>query len=128
MNVGALSELVQISTARDTSLKDLASDMMGAVGFMCVAMGLSRGFSVYRARRVYLLSIGLVSIVLPLTPLLAGSAAYVERAQTLPTLVRFDSRLSELLFTMQHAIGIPVSRKFKPAATYTAQRDSSAIK
>lgn len=98
-----LSELAQLPTSRDASLRDFASDMLGGIGFMCVAMGLSRRPSVPGKRRLYFLLVGIASIVLPLAPLVAVSASYVERVQILPNLIRFDSRYSELLFRMQNA-------------------------
>jgi hypothetical protein len=98
-----LSELAQLPTSRDASLRDFASDMLGGIGFMCVAMGLSRNPSVLGKRRLYILLVGMASIALPLAPLVAVSASYIERAQALPDLIRFDSRYSELLFRMQTA-------------------------
>jgi hypothetical protein len=98
-----LSELAQLPTSRDASLRDFASNMLGGIGFMCIAIGLSRSPSVLTGRRLYILLVGIASIVLPLAPLVAVSAVYIERAQILPTLIRFDSRYSELLFTMRTA-------------------------
>lgn len=97
------SELIQVPTARNASLGDFASDMLGGFGFMCVAMGLSRRVPVPRERRLYLVLVGMASIAFPLAPLVTVSASYVERAQSLPSLIRFDSRYSELLFKMQTA-------------------------
>jgi hypothetical protein len=98
-----ISELAQVPTARDASLRDFASDILGGIGFMCIAMGLSPGFHALREGRSYLVLIGMASLAFPLAPLVAASASYVERAQSLPSLIRFDSRLSELRFKMRSA-------------------------
>ena len=98
-----LSELAQVPTSRDASLRDFASDMLGGIGFLCIAMALSRSSSFFGERRLFILLVGMASTVLPLAPLVAVSASYVERAQILPSLIRFDSRYSELLFTMHTA-------------------------
>lgn len=101
--LAALSEVAQIPTVRNASLKDFAADMLGAVGFMCIAMAVSRSFSVRRVWRPYLIPVALVSIALPLTPLATVSASYVAREQALPDLVRFDSRFSDLFFKARYA-------------------------
>lgn len=101
--LAALSELAQVPTVRDASLRDFISDMMGGVGFLCIAMGISQGHSTYRLRRLSMLLIGFVSMTIPLIPLGIVSAAYTERMQSLPNLIRFDSRLSGLLIKMQNA-------------------------
>lgn len=101
--LAAFSEVVQIPTARNASFKDFASDLLGAVGFMCIAMVLSRRFSVRRVWRPYLMSVALVSIALALTPLATVSASYIARERALPDLVRFDSRLSAPFFKAQYA-------------------------
>jgi hypothetical protein len=97
------SELAQIPTVRDASLRDFASDILGGIGFMSFAMAFSRSFSVSREGRLCWLLLGLASIALALAPLVKVSASYVERARTLPCLIRFDSRSLELLFRMQDA-------------------------
>jgi len=98
-----LSELAQIPTSRDASVKDLLSNWLGAAGFTCIAVVFLRSFPLSRVRGLYLALLGFVLIAWPLLPLAKVSAAYVERFYILPSLIRFDSRLGETLFRMQNA-------------------------
>ena len=101
--LAALSEIAQVPTPRDASLKDFVADLFGAVGFLCIAIGLSRSFAQPGQRRLLLVLAGLLSIALPLIPLASVSAVYVERSQRLPSLIDFGSRSSELLYHLQTA-------------------------
>jgi len=101
--LAGVSELAQVPTARDASLRDFASDVLGGIGFMCIAVGLSRTLTLQWERRLCLALVGTAAIAIPLTQLVVVSASYVARAQVLPSLIQFDSRYCDLLFELQGA-------------------------
>jgi len=98
-----LSEVAQISTNRDASLKDLIADWLGAAGFVALFVAFTRRPPVPKIRARYLVLLGAVLIIWPLLPLAKVSVAYVERVQMLPKLVRFDSVFAGTFFRLQNA-------------------------
>lgn len=103
IGLSVLSEAAQIPTNRDASSADLIADLLGAAGFVCIAIVFARSFSVRKVRRPYLVLLGVALIAWPLLPLAKVSAAYVERHQIMPSLVRFDARFASTFFRMQNA-------------------------
>jgi len=101
--LGALTEIAQIPTARDASLADLASDMLGAAGFVAIAAVFSRSISIPKGRGRFLVMLGLALLAWPVLPVARVSTAYLERNQALPALVRFDNRLGHVFFRLQNA-------------------------
>ena len=100
--LAALSEVAQIPTARDASLQDLIADLLGAAGFLVAAIPLSSSFSVRKGHGRYLVLLGALLVAWPLAPLARVSAAYVERSQISPSLVRFDTRFAHVFFRLQN--------------------------
>jgi VanZ family protein len=100
--LSALSELAQVPGPRDASVRDLMADLLGAAGFILAAIPLSASFSVRKGRGRYLIILGIALVAWPLMPLAKVSAAYVERNQAVPSLVRFDSRLGHVFFHLQN--------------------------
>ena len=101
--LSVLSEIAQIPTTRDASFSDLLADWFGAAGFIAAAIVFSSSVSVPKGRGRYLVILGVALIVWPLLPLAKVSAAYLERNQSLPALVNFDSRFGDLFFRAQNA-------------------------
>jgi VanZ family protein len=102
--IAVVSELLQIPTARDASVRDLVADLMGSTGALCLAAGLSGRFPYGRRRRLATIAIGIAALALPLLPLATVSAAYLHRAVVLPDLVRFDSRFSAFFCEVQNGL------------------------
>ena len=98
-----LSETAQIPTGRDASAIDLASDMLGGIGFLCMAIAFSRSLSMPSSRRRYAFVLGISLLAVAVLPLARVSAAYVERAQMLPSLVRFDARFATIFVAPKDA-------------------------
>lgn len=103
IGLSVLSEAAQIPTSRDASFEDLIADVLGAAGFVCIATTFIRSLSVPGLRRAALVLLGVALIAWPLLPLAKVSAAYVERHQILPSLMRFDARFVSTFFRMQNA-------------------------
>lgn len=103
IGLSLLSEAAQIPTSRHASIEDLIADLLGAAGFVCIAIACSRSVAGHKIRRVVLVLLGVAFIAWPLQPLAKVSAAYVERHQIMPSLVRFDSRFASTFFRMQNA-------------------------
>lgn len=101
--LSALSEIVQIPTARDASFDDLIADLLGAASFIAAAIVFSPSIAVPKGRGRYLIILAVVLVSWPLLPLAEISAAYLERNQTLPALVRFDSSFGRAFFRLQNA-------------------------
>lgn len=119
--LGLLSELAQIPTDRDASVNDLVADWLGAAGFVCLALGFARNVSISGGRRLLLALLGIAFITPPLLPLARVSAAYVVRVQSLPALIRFDSRFATVFFRLQNARLIPHSNDASAAASVNIQ-------
>jgi VanZ family protein len=103
IGLSVISEVAQIPINRDASFKDLVADWFGAAGFIAMGIVFSRSFSVPKGLGRYLVLLGMACILWPLLPLAKVSAAYVERVQMLPSLVRFDSRFADTFFRLQNA-------------------------
>lgn len=98
-----LSEIAQIPTGRDASINDIIADLLGAAGFVAIAVVFSPSISIRKGRGRYFIILGLACIAWPLAPLAKVSAAYLERNQALPLLVRFDSSLGQTFFRLQNS-------------------------
>lgn len=103
ITLSVLSEAAQIPTNRDSSFNDIITNLSGAAGFLCVAFIFFSGTTYSKVRTLVLAGLGMVLISWPLFPLAKVSAAYVERARILPSLVRFDSYFSDIFFRLQCA-------------------------
>ena len=100
--LGALSEVVQIFTPRDASLRDLVADGVGAASFLAIFLALRpvKGLSV--AKRTAFFGVAILLLGWVLAPLAVVSAAYTERFMQFPTIVGFDSRLGRVLTRTQN--------------------------
>lgn len=94
--LGAVSELVQIGTARQASFADFARDLAGAGGFLLFALGFDRAAIAAWNRPAHqptgaLLRIaGITVVALGLVPFAAAILAYAGRDQAFPRLLEFD--------------------------------------
>lgn len=98
-----LSEVAQIPTGRDASLNDIVSNLLGGIGFVCIAGTFLPGLSVPKGWRRYIILLGISLVTWSVLPLARVSAAYVERVQMLPSLMRFDARFATVFFSLQDA-------------------------
>jgi len=98
-----LTEIAQIPTARDASASDVVSDLLGAGGFLAIAVVFSSSISVPKGRGRYLVILGIALLILPLKPLAFVSAAYYERNNALPTLASFEGNFGHAFFRLQNA-------------------------
>ena len=103
MVFGVLSEVAQIPTGRDASVKDLIADWLGAAGFVTLFVAFSSSLTITKIRARYLVLLGAALIIWPLLPLAKVSVAYVERVRILPELARFDSVFAGTFFRLQNA-------------------------
>lgn len=99
--LGIVSELAQVPGARDASLTDLRSDLLGGAGALCLALAVCRRFALHRRARGALLVAGLAIIAVALAPLAWASATHIARSSWLPSLAQFDSRFMTMLYRAQ---------------------------
>jgi len=103
VTLSVLGEIAQIPAGRDASLNGLFANWFGAAGFLSAAIVFSSSISVPKGRGRYLIMLGVALIIWPMLPLAKVSAAYLERNQALPSLVRFDSRFGDAFFRLQNS-------------------------
>jgi hypothetical protein len=103
--IGALTELGQLFTHRDPSLRDVGLDARGAACVLALAAAFDvrcrPGRHAGRWRALYLTAAALLAAII-LTPLAWASAGYALRSQRFPTLFVPASRL-DLLFLSSSA-------------------------
>lgn len=103
IGLSMLSEAAQVPIDRNASLADFFANLAGGAGFLAIALTIIRGLSVSKIRKRFLGLAGATLIIAPLVPLAFVTAAYAERAHILPSLVRFDSKLSRVFVHPQSA-------------------------
>jgi VanZ family protein len=101
--LGVLSELAQIATVRDASVRDLLSDVLGAAGFLAAAVVVTGQVQLNWLHRVIAAIVAIATLAWPLLPLAKVSAAYLERNSQVPVLVDFDSAWHNTFIYKQHA-------------------------
>ena len=101
--LGLLSEIAQIATSRDASVKDFVVDCLGAAGSLGLAIALTprRGLSL--ARRALAAILGLILLGWALAPLAHVSAAYLERNARFPVIFDADNTFGRKLMRLQNA-------------------------
>lgn len=103
--LGGLIELLQSLTGRDASLGDLATDALGALAALGLAVFFDGHVAATASRRVLRhtgLLLAVVSTVVLIAPLGIASAAYLQRHLTFPVLADFDSPLSTYFVNAYH--------------------------
>ena len=95
--IGLLVELAQQWSGRDAELGDLVRDVIGAAVFLAFAALLDPALRGYPRRhwrtvRLAVAGVAMLAFALALGDLALWCAAYVERNQRFPDIVRFDSR------------------------------------
>ena len=106
LGLGLIWELIQIPTAGDADLTDLARDGIGILGMMSLWLAMDgrywrrRAKAQRRTREKWFLFGGAV-MILSAVPLMIWAATYIERDNDFPTLSRFDSFLGRKLISLQ---------------------------
>jgi hypothetical protein len=101
--LGLLSEIAQIATSRDASIRDFVADCLGAAGFLGLAVALTPGQGLSPAHRVFSACVGLALLGSALAPLAHVSAAYIERDTQFPTIFEADNTFGRKLIRLQNA-------------------------
>ena len=103
IGLSGVSELLQIPTARDASLLDLAADILGAISALGIAASIPGLGLVKSWQRAVSLGISTTLLVVLLAPFLTVSAAYVQRERIFPILVDLDTPFAGKFVRTQHA-------------------------
>ncbi len=125
--VGGLTEIAQLFSHRDPSLRDVGLDARGAVAALCLAAAFDA-----RCRpgahgtwwRALYLAAGLAFAALILTPLVWTIAGYANRSQRFPVLLEPASRL-DLLFV---SLGGSPSERIQLPAAYAQSAGETALR
>lgn len=107
--LGAAVELIQLSTGRDASIGDLARDALGAVAALGVFSIFDRHLQArprHRPIRIAGALLALAATTVIIVPLAWTGLAYLQRQRAFPTLVDFDSPLSEYFVRAYSAITV----------------------
>jgi hypothetical protein len=101
--LGIISEVAQLFTARDASLRDLVSDVLGAIGFTAAAVAFAPLTAIEPVKRLVACAAAIVALTWPLLPLIEVSAAYYARNTNVPVLIDFESHNSRVFSRIQNA-------------------------
>lgn len=103
MSFGAIVEMLQGVTQRETSLEDIYRNMIGILAGLCFVTGFDLKNKSYRRAIALCLLVGSCLIIMGLYPLIQMSGHYIDRAKAFPVITAFHEQWSSSFILFNNA-------------------------